>query len=193
MLYSGDMENTSHFVSNLTQVLSLGAIIGIIVVFAWAILLLVSLHQKKNFFFFKTVTRYVLPLGFLVSFSGMVLSLLYSEVFHFIPCELCWYQRVFIYSQAFIFGYAWYRKDTSILPYSLLLSGVGFIIAMYHHALQVGYDIYKPCSTSPFAVDCAKPSFVEFGFVTFPFMAVVLFSFLIALSLTVFVSNKRGE
>ena len=97
-----------------------------------------------------------------------------------------------MYPQVFLFAYAWYKKDRNILPYSFVLSLVGFAIGMYHHLLQIGYDMYKPCSTSPFAVDCAKPTFIEFGFVTFPFMAVVLFGVLILLVVTVSRFEKKG-
>lgn len=176
------METTlSPFVTNITQILSGLTILGLLLLVGWVILLVVNAYTKKGFAIVNIFSRHVLPLGFLISTSGLVLSLVYSDVWGFAPCDLCWYQRIFLYPQAFLFAYAWWKKDYAVLPYSLVLSVVGFIIAAYHHALQVGYDMYKPCSTSPFAVDCAKPSFVEFGFVTFPLMAVVVFGFLIAL------------
>jgi disulfide bond formation protein DsbB len=92
----------------------------------------------------------------------------------------------------FMFGLAWWKKDRNVLPYSFILSVVGFAIAVYHHMLQIGYNIYKPCSTAPFAVDCAKPSFVEFGFVTFPFMAVVLFAFILLIIVTATKISQRS-
>jgi hypothetical protein len=73
----------------------------------------------------------------------------------------------------------------------LILSIVGFAIAVYHHFLQIGFDLMKPCSTAPFAVDCAKPSFIEFGFVTFPFMAVVLFGFLALMMVVALQGTKK--
>ena len=96
-----------------------------------------------------------------------------------------------MYPQVFMFAYAWYKKDRAVLPYTLILSLVGFAIALYHHLLQIGFDIMKPCSTAPFAVDCSTPSFIEFGFVTFPFMAVVLFGFLAAITATAL--HLKGE
>lgn len=131
-----------------------------------------------------TVAEYILPLGFFITLGGTVMSLFYSDYLNYAPCSLCWYQRVFLYSQVVLFGYAWYKKDRNILPYTLALSIVGGVVAIYHHLLQIGYNVYKPCSSAPFAVDCAKPSFVEYGFVTFPLMAVVLFGFLIAFVIT---------
>jgi disulfide bond formation protein DsbB len=172
------MQEPSAFADTLTQFLAQGTIVGATIVILWTIYLATVTFKKKGDMFTAMISKYVLPLGFLITLFGMFFTLLYSEVLHYVPCDLCWYQRVFLYPQVFIFAYAWYKKDTAILPYTLILSGVGLMIAVYHHMLQIGYDIYKPCSSAPFAVDCAKPSFIEFGFVTFPFMAVVLFSFL---------------
>ena len=78
-----------------------------------------------------------------------------------------------------------------MLPYTLLLSVVGLAIALYHHMLQIGFDLMKPCSSAPFAVDCAKPDFMEFGFVTFPLMSAVLFAFLALSIITALYFSKR--
>ena len=172
------METTSLFAEQLNHYLSLATIIGgiAIVIFA-GLVTYYALTNKKNKFL-GMVSGYVLPLGFLTTLFGTFLTLYYEYGLQYLPCDLCWYQRIFLYPQVFMFAYAWYKKDTGILPYTFILSVVGLIIAIYHHMLQIGFDLYKPCSTALFAVSCAKPSFVEFGFVTFPFMAVVLFGFL---------------
>lgn len=177
----------------LNHYLSLGSLIGIAGLTFWVLYLIACIYTKKtNTQLLSFVSKHVLPLGFLVTLGGMVLSLYYSEVLHVVPCDLCWYQRIFMYSQVFMFGYAWYRKDRSVLPYTFLLSFVGLLIAIYQHMLQIGYDMYKPCSTAPFAVDCSKPTFIEFGFVTFPFMAVVLFLTVILLMVTSMKFAKRS-
>lgn len=182
--------NKETIASFLNHYLSLATIIGVAVLVVFIGYSAYMSYSKKNSVIIDTLSKYILPLGFLVTFFGMFLTLFYSEVLHYAPCDLCWYQRVFLYPQVFIFAYAWYKKDISILPYTLILSILGFVIATYHHLLQMGYDVYKPCSTALFAVDCAKPSFIEFGFVTFPFMAVVLFGFLGLLSFTVLKFRK---
>ena len=92
-----------------------------------------------------------------------------------------------------MFGYAWYKKDYAVLRYSTVFSVVGFAIALYHHMLQIGYDLMKPCSSAPFAVDCAKPSFVEFGFVTFPLMSAVLFGVMIIVAFIATVLAKQSK
>lgn len=172
------METTSILAEQLNHYLSLATIIGgvILVIFAFAISYY-SLANKENNFF-KKISQYVLPLGFFITLAGTFLTLYYEHGLQYLPCDLCWYQRIFLYPQVFLFAYAWYKKDKAILPYILILSIIGLMVAFYHHMLQIGFDLYKPCSTALFAVSCAKPSFIEFGFVTFPFMAVVLFGFL---------------
>jgi disulfide bond formation protein DsbB len=175
----------------LNHYLSLATILGAIFVLLWGLVLVYGYLANQKLGFLKSISRTVYPLGFLVTFLGAFLTLFYSEYLHVLPCDLCWFQRVFLYPQIFMFAYAWYKKDRGVLPYSLMLSILGFSVALYHHVLQLGYDIYKPCSTAPFAIDCAKPSFIEYGFVTFPFMAVVLFGFLILLVLSAQYLQKK--
>lgn len=180
------MQTHTSFDLALTYYLSLATLLGAIAIGVISLGLLAVFLTKKgsmhkalaNSPIVTFVSRYILPIGFFTTLGGVFLTLLYSEVFHYLPCDLCWLQRIFLYPQMFLFALAWYRKDRNILPYSMLLSVFGFVIALYHHLLQMGYDVYKPCSTAPFAVDCSKPSFIEFGVVTFPFMAVVLFAFI---------------
>ena len=176
--------NTDQFTAILNHYLSLATLIGGIILVLWLLILLYSYFGNKKFTVLSLITKYALPLGFLVTLGGAFLTLYYQYGLGYEPCELCWLQRIFLYPQVVLFGMAWWKKDTKIFSYILGLSFVGEFFAIYHHMLQMGYDLYKPCSKALFAVSCAKPSFIEFGFISFPFMAVVLFGFLILLSVT---------
>ncbi len=167
----------------LNHYLSLATIIGGIIVFIFAIFVFYKIIKKEQNSFLNFVSKNALLIGFITTLGGTFLTLFYSEYLQYKPCDLCWFQRIFLYPQMIIFGLAMWKKDFGIYIYTLVLSLIGLAFAVYHHMLQIGYDIYKPCSEAPFAVDCAKPSFIEFGFVTFPFMAVVLFAFLVILSI----------
>lgn len=167
----------NHYLSLLTIIGGAGA--GMFVLY-----LSYYVYTKKSSVFLTRIGQWIFPLGFFVALGGTCMTLFYSQYLGYVPCDLCWYQRVFLYPQIFLFGYAWYKHDKAVLPYALILSSIGFCIALYHHMLQIGFDLMKPCSSAPFAVDCAKPSFIEYGFVTFPFMAVVLFLFLGTLIVT---------
>src|SRR5690625_6744143 len=63
-------------------------------------------------------------------------SLFYSEVMGFVPCELCWIQRIFMYPLVMIYGVAAFKKDLSIALPGLFLSGIGMFISAYHYLLQ---------------------------------------------------------
>jgi disulfide bond formation protein DsbB len=183
------MEQQSAFVLSLNHNLSLLTLVGGIVLCMLVAFSLYSFVTKKHIALLKKLPYF--PLFFVISFAGLILSLMYSEVFHYAPCDLCWFQRIFLYPQVFMILFAWYTKDVRVFTYTALLSCIGIAIASYHHLLQLGYDLLKPCSSAPFAVDCAKPSFVEFGFVTFPLMAVVLFGYLLLISSIHIVTHKK--
>jgi disulfide bond formation protein DsbB len=130
---------------------------------------------KKNFFL----------IGTLSSLGSIFITLFYSDYLGFLPCGLCWFQRVFSYPLFFIFLVAWRKKDFGVTVYVKALSIIGFIVALYHEYLQLGYSELIPCPTIASTVDCAKPTFIEYGFVTFPFMSIVLFMFFFILSFLV--------
>jgi disulfide bond formation protein DsbB len=181
---------TNPIADQLNYNLSLATLIGAGVLVVWLVVFLTTYFKNSKSAILSFIAKYALPLGFFATLLGSFLSLYYSQVIGYAPCELCWYQRIFLYSQVVLFGIAWARKESSVLTYTLGLSVVGGAIAVYHHILQMGFDLYKPCSTAPFAVDCAKPSFIEFGFVSFPFMGIVLFGFVLLLSLTAKFARK---
>lgn len=162
--------------------LSLATLLGGVVVVVWFLALLYEWNTGKEVRVLSRITPHLLPLGFFATLGASLMSLYYSDYLGILPCGLCWFQRVFIYSQVFLFGLAWKRNDTKIFSYTLLLSTVGIVIALYQHYLQMGYSELIPCPAIASTIDCAKPTFIEYGFVTFPFMAVVLFAFLITLS-----------
>jgi disulfide bond formation protein DsbB len=181
----------------LNYYLSIATLVFAVILFAWAIdLFIIRLKYgpyKELRSIYKKIAKYTLPLGFFASLSAVFLTLFYSEYLGYAPCALCWFQRVAMYPLVLLFAVAWLRKDFTVYRYVMSLSIVGFVIALYHQYLQMGYDAFIPCAASAVFVDCAKPSFVEFGFVTFPFMSLTLFSFFILLSLTLRMKVKRGE
>jgi disulfide bond formation protein DsbB len=82
----------------------------------------------------STFERNALLLAFawLVALAATLGSLYYSEVRNFIPCTLCWYQRIAMYPLVFILGIATWRNDAQIRPYALTLSLLGLFWSSYH-------------------------------------------------------------
>ena len=120
---------------------------------------------------------------FLLSTLSVAGTLVMQYAFNLNPCDLCWWQRIFMYPIALISFIALLKNmDISdVADYILALSVFGFAVALYQHLLQIlPAGSLIPCDPSN---DCAIRSVFEFGFVTIPWMALTVFSaiFLIAI------------
>lgn len=175
----------------LNHYLSLLALIGFI------LLIILYVHHfhikltKKESKALNKISDFALPFGFIITLFASVLSLIYSDYLGEPACGLCWFQRVFIYSQVVLFAVAYIKNDLKVFVYSFWLSVVGGIIALYQEYLQLGYSEFIPCPTVSTFVDCAKPTFLNYGFITFPFMSFLVFVFLILLALAVRYHRKE--
>lgn len=120
------------------------------------------------------LNRYALHVAFTVAWVAMLGSLFFSEVLHFEPCTLCWYQRIAMYPLAFILLVAVLRRDTHVYRYVLPLSIAGAAIALYHYLLQktTWLTVMTPCTA---ASPCTALQINLLGFITIPFMAFVAF------------------
>ena len=136
----------------------------------------------------KFLAHYVWGIIILVTIGGVSTSLLYSEVLGFVPCSLCWLQRVALYPQVLLVLAAFKLKDAKHSSvYGTVLSIFGLVVAVYQYVLQaLPQDLYEsglmPCLADGTA-DCSKKIIEVFGFVTFPFLSGVLFLFLIVVYL----------
>jgi len=114
--------------------------------------------------------RVALPLAWLIALVTMLGSLYYSRIQHYIPCELCWYQRICIYPFAVILGIAALRRDAGIRIYAIPVLAIGAVVAGYHAWIQA----YPPADGTSFCTadaPCTLRYVWEFGFVSLPFMA----------------------
>ncbi|MBS4210064.1 disulfide oxidoreductase [Bacillus sp. FJAT-50079] len=136
----------------------------------------------------KAKMSYHLYFAWVVSVIATLGSLYFSEIKGFIPCELCWYQRIFMYPLAILLGIASFYNDKSLKKYILPLSIMGGTISLYHYLVQKvpGFAAIKPCVQG---VPCNVQYINWFGFVTIPFLALTAFT-LISLLL---VLMKKSE
>ena len=131
--------------------------------------------------FLRPLARYGLVFAFLVALGGTVGSLFYSNVIGYVPCELCWYQRIFLYSVTVILGLALWRRDKHIAPYAITLGAIGSAIAIYHIFLQWGGSPFIPCDT---AGSCSQRLVFEFGYISIPVMSLTGFLLVMAAAWT---------
>lgn len=131
---------------------------------------------------------YTLYMAWIVSMVATLGSLYFSEIRGFIPCELCWYQRILMYPLSIFLGIATFYNETKIKKYVLPLSLIGASISLYHYAIQKipGFAEIKPCVQG---VPCNAEYINWLGFITIPFLAFVAFSFITLLML--FTKNSQ--
>jgi disulfide bond formation protein DsbB len=124
------------------------------------------------------VGRFVGPdavrLAWLVALVATVGSLYMSEVRHFQPCPLCWYQRVCMYPLVVVLGIAALTRDHRIGRYVLPLTVIGAATSVYHYQLErFPEQEAVACSRS---VPCTTIWFEQFGYITIPMMALSAFA-----------------
>ncbi|PKI80251.1 disulfide bond formation protein B [Malaciobacter halophilus] len=119
-------------------------------------------------------------LCFLVALIATLGSLFFSEVMQFIPCSMCWYQRIFMYPLVIIFLVALLYPDDKLFKYSIGLVIVGWIIAFYHNLLMFGIipESVVPCVQG---VPCSTEYINWFGFITIPLLSLFAYSTILIL------------
>ncbi len=118
-------------------------------------------------------------------------SLYLSEVAGFVPCTLCWYQRIAMYPLAAIVPFSVVVRDRRVLRYSLLLASIGLAVSLYHIRLQLFPD--QSSGACELTNPCSATWVEAFGFVTIPQMAGATFAFIIAASTIGLVHDTRDQ
>ncbi len=150
-----------------------------IVSFIFAVYLVVDCRTTR--YLADYVKRFGLWALFVVSGGATVVTFIYSDVFGFVPCGLCWLQRVFLFSQVVVYAVALYYQDFRVARYGIALSIFGLVISLYQHYLQMGGSALVGCPVAGEGADCTKRYLFEFGFMTYPLLAGISFILLIAL------------
>jgi disulfide bond formation protein DsbB len=128
--------------------------------------------------------QFFLYSAWLVSVIATLGSLYFSEIRGFIPCELCWYQRIAMYPLTLILGVATFQNDPGLKKLVLPMSIVGGIISFFHYLEQKvpGFGGIKECVSG---VPCNAEYINWFGFITIPFLALSAFTLITIFSLLI--------
>ncbi len=122
-----------------------------------------------------------LALAALVGLVATLGSLYLSEIAHFPPCQLCWYQRIAMYPLPVILGIAAWRRDFGIRPYAVALASVGAVISIYHYQLERFPD--QTSVSCAVDVPCTTVWIWRFHYISIPFMALSGFALIVTLLL----------
>lgn len=156
------------------------AILALLAVGAMATLVIVRLLAIRSVAArgrYDSIALFIGPnavaMAFWVAFLATLGSLYFSEVAHFEPCRLCWYQRIAMYPLVVILGLAAVRRDEGVRPYARALAAIGAVIAGYHAALEwIPALDTGACGTGP---ACTIVWFRALGFISLPTLALVAF------------------
>ncbi|TFD97720.1 disulfide oxidoreductase [Jeotgalibacillus salarius] len=123
------------------------------------------------------------------AFTAVMGSLYFSEIRGFEPCELCWYQRIFMYPLVVILLIAIVKKDAKAALYSAILSGIGGCISIYHYSIQK-FDALSSTAPACGRVPCTGEYINLAGFITIPFLALTAFVIIFILSMMILKQTK---
>jgi len=101
-------------------------------------------------------------------------SLYYSEHAGFVPCELCWYQRILMYPLVIVLGVAALRRDRAVWMTALVFVVLGAPLSLYHWLVE-RVPAFEESSSCSAITPCSTPWFEKFGFITLAWMAMSAF------------------
>lgn len=133
-----------------------------------------------------------LHLSWAIALVATLGSLYFSEIKGFLPCKLCWYQRILMYPQVFLLGMASVRRQTSIYLYVLPMTLLGACISLYHYLMEKT-ELFQSSSFSCGIVPCDLEYINWFGFVTIPFLALTAFILISAIHLVLWRIDKSEQ
>lgn len=118
--------------------------------------------------------KYTLYFAWVISIIGLLISLYYGEILKWEPCRLCWYQRIALFPLAILLGIAIYKEDKSFIPYALILSAFGGVVAIYHW-LEFHFPALRTAAICGYVHDCSDSALELFGWLSFPALSSIGF------------------
>ena len=131
-------------------------------------------------------------LAWIVATVATLGSLYYSEIAHFVPCRLCWYQRICMYPLAVILLVGLLLRDRRTRWYAAPFVIVGAPLSLYHWLVE-RVDFFAKSSSCSAEAPCTVPWFQELGYVTLAFMALSAFLLIGTLLLAEWGAERTAE
>ena len=141
----------------------------------------------------SAIWGYELWLAFLVAAIATGGSLFFSEIADFIPCELCWYQRICMYPIALLTLLMALANDHRAARYLLPLPLAGAGVSIYHLLVENGVVEQSQACLVSAPGGCATKWINEFGYVTIPTLALTAFALTFAFLLFAVVDTRESS
>ncbi len=137
-------------------------------------------------------SRYAHYAAWVIALMSMAISLYFSDIRGFVPCNLCWYARILMYPLVVIIGIGIIRRDRNWVIYAAPLVAAGWLLELYHSLLQWGIipEVVTKCLIN---VPCTTKNIDYFGFVTIPFLGLLAFTALVICLIAYYFGNSTNE
>jgi disulfide bond formation protein DsbB len=175
----------------LALTLAVDAVLAVALVLAIAALVSRRARERVGSLAVAVAPQAVL-LAWIVAIVTTAGSLYYSEHAGFVPCELCWYQRIVMYPLVIVLGLAWLRRDQKVWITALPFVVIGAPLSLYHWLVE-RVPAFAESSSCSITVPCSSPWFEKLGFVTLAWMAMSSFLFIGVLMVCVAVGGRAGR
>ncbi len=122
-----------------------------------------------------------------IGIVSVIGTLVFQLAYETPVCELCWWQRIFLYPIAVIAPVAlWYRTREAHVMVAIL-SAFGLWYALYHYYYHfqrfvLGNTLTLPCSYGGLMPACTDSPILIFGFATIPFLGIMIFGSMLVLA-----------
>lgn len=171
------------FVSTLIYLMAIGTVVLDVVIIGKLLALFKTSWRVK---LIAALRAHGLELVFVLSTLAVAGTLLMQFAGGLNPCDMCWWQRIFMYPIPLISLIALLKgkKLSDVADYFIALAFIGALFALYQHLLQVlPAGSLIPCDATD---DCAIRSIFYFNFVTIPWMSLTVF-------VTIFFASLLGR
>ncbi len=114
--------------------------------------------------------------AFAIALIATLGSIYFSEIADFVPCRLCWFQRIAMYPLVAVLLVAAVRRDVrGGVLYALAFPVIGAGISIYHIYIERNPRAETPgCMAG--GAPCSLMWFEELGYVTIPTLALTAFA-----------------
>jgi disulfide bond formation protein DsbB len=122
-----------------------------------------------------TIARFAHYLAWTIALLSVAISLYFSDIRGFVPCNLCWYARILMYPLVVIIGLGIIRRERQWVVYAAPLVAAGWALEFYHSLLQWGIvpETITRCTSG---VPCTTKYINYLGFITIPFLGLLAFT-----------------
>ncbi|GAA5542312.1 MULTISPECIES: disulfide bond formation protein B [Alphaproteobacteria] len=130
----------------------------------------------------------VVFLAWFIALAASLGALFIGEIMGQTPCNLCWYQRAFMFPLAVILAVASFRGETSVSWYGLPLTTLGAAIAAFHSLLYAGIipAAIEPCGQD--GPSCSSADMTILGVLPLPYLSLVAF---LSIALLLILARRR--